>query len=79
MNARKSLALTAALAVTALGLAACSSGGGNDTPTGGATSASGTETSAPADYTATLFACHPPGSTAYRYVVHLRLVSAPLN
>jgi sortase A len=31
------------------------------------------------DYTATLFACHPPGSTAYRYVVHLRLVSAPLN
>ena len=54
MNARKSLALTAALAVTALGLAACSSGGGNDTPTGGATSASGTETSAPADYTATL-------------------------
>jgi sortase A len=32
-----------------------------------------------ADYTATLFACHPPGSTAYRYVVHLRLVSAPAN
>jgi sortase A len=23
------------------------------------------------DYTATLFACHPPGSAAYRYVVHL--------
>jgi sortase A len=28
------------------------------------------------DYTATLFACHPPGSTKYRYVVKLRLVSA---
>lgn len=54
MNARKSLALTAALAVTALGLAACSSDGGGTTPSGGTTSASGTETTAPADYTATL-------------------------
>ncbi len=45
MNARKSLALTAAVAVTALGLAACSSSSGNTTPTGGATSA-GTETTA---------------------------------
>jgi sortase A len=26
--------------------------------------------------TATLFACHPPGSTRYRYVVHLTLASA---
>jgi sortase A len=26
--------------------------------------------------TATLFACHPPGSKRYRYVVHLELVSA---
>lgn len=26
-----------------------------------------------AAHTATLFACHPPGSTAYRYVVHLEL------
>ena len=25
------------------------------------------------DYTATLFACHPPGSTKFRYVVHLKL------
>jgi sortase A len=25
--------------------------------------------------TATLFACHPPGSAAYRYVVHLELVT----
>ncbi len=25
------------------------------------------------DFTATLFACHPPGSTKYRYVVKLRL------
>ncbi len=27
-------------------------------------------------YTATLFACHPPGSTKFRYVVKLKLVSA---
>jgi sortase A len=27
-----------------------------------------------ADHTATLFACHPPGSARYRYVVHLRQV-----
>lgn len=27
------------------------------------------------DHTATLFACHPPGSTRQRIVVHLRLVS----
>jgi sortase A len=26
------------------------------------------------DYTATLFACHPPGSARYRIVVHLHLV-----
>jgi sortase A len=26
--------------------------------------------------TATLFACHPPGSTQFRWVVHLRLVSS---
>ena len=26
--------------------------------------------------TATLFACHPPHSAAYRYVVHLRLADA---
>jgi sortase A len=26
-----------------------------------------------ADATATLFACHPPGSARYRYVVHLKL------
>ena len=24
-------------------------------------------------YTATLFACHPPGSTKFRYVVRLKL------
>ena len=42
MNARKSLAITAVVAVAALGLAACSSnGGGDDTPTGGATTADG--------------------------------------
>jgi sortase A len=29
------------------------------------------------DYTATLFACHPPGSAAQRYVVHLRLQDPP--
>lgn len=28
-------------------------------------------------YTATLFACHPPGSARYRYVVHLQLLDAP--
>ena len=28
------------------------------------------------DATATIFACHPPGSAKYRFVVHLRLVSA---
>jgi sortase A len=28
-------------------------------------------------HTVTLFACHPPGSAAYRYVVYGRLVSAP--
>jgi sortase A len=28
-------------------------------------------------HTVTLFACHPPGSAAYRYVVFGRLVSAP--
>jgi sortase A len=28
-------------------------------------------------YTATFFACHPPGSAAYRIVAHWRLVSAP--
>ncbi len=28
-------------------------------------------------HTVTLFACHPPGSAAYRYVVHGSLVSAP--
>lgn len=55
MNARKSLAITAAVAVTALGLAACSGGSGDNTPTGDTTSAGGTETSAaPEDYTATL-------------------------
>ena len=27
--------------------------------------------------TATLFACHPPGSARYRYVVHLELVPSP--
>jgi sortase A len=27
------------------------------------------------DATATLFACHPPGSTAFRWVVHLKLLS----
>lgn len=27
--------------------------------------------------TATLFACHPPGSAKYRYVVHLALSSSP--
>ena len=27
------------------------------------------------EHTATLFACHPPGSARYRYVVHLRMVS----
>ena len=26
------------------------------------------------EHTATLFACHPPGSTKFRYVVKLRLV-----
>jgi len=30
-------------------------------------------------YAATLFACHPPGSAAYRFVVHLTLVSPPLG
>jgi sortase A len=29
------------------------------------------------DYTATFFACHPPGSAAYRIVAHWRLISAP--
>ena len=28
--------------------------------------------------TATLFACHPPGSARYRYVVHLALVPGPV-
>ena len=48
MNARKSLALTAVVAVTALGLAACGSGGSGDanTPSGGTTTAGGTETTA---------------------------------
>jgi sortase A len=27
-----------------------------------------------AEHTATLFACHPPGSARYRFVVHLRMV-----
>ncbi len=27
--------------------------------------------------TATLFACHPPGSARFRYVVHLALVASP--
>ena len=27
------------------------------------------------EHTATLFACHPPGSARYRFVVHLRMVS----
>ena len=31
----------------------------------------------PNDYTATLFACHPPGSSAYRIVTHWRLLNAP--
>ncbi|MCC6436707.1 MAG: class E sortase, partial [Acidimicrobiales bacterium] len=29
-----------------------------------------------AAYTSTLFACHPPGSAAYRIVVHLQLLDA---
>jgi sortase A len=29
-------------------------------------------------YTATLFACHPPGSVRERIVVHLNLASAPI-
>jgi raffinose/stachyose/melibiose transport system substrate-binding protein len=54
MNARKSLALTATVAVTALGLAACSSGG-SSTATSSAPATSGTSaTTAATDYTATL-------------------------
>ena len=30
--------------------------------------------SQPIAYEATLFACHPPGSADFRYVVHLRLI-----
>jgi sortase A len=34
-------------------------------------------TSQGAEYTATLFACHPPGSARYRIVAYFRMTSAP--